>query len=159
GSLLYLGRIREMSRLLAILVREAEDSGDAYALRGLCSWRGNIAWLLQDQPDVAKRNFAAVATPRDAKEAFNLHHYYELLSRTQIDLYTGELEPALERMQVEWNLLEHSLLLRIQSVRIEGQHLRGRVALAVAARKPEDSVERKAGCELAHALAKRIDKE
>ena len=113
-------------------MREAEESGDLYALRGLCSWRGNISWLLQDQPETARRTLAAVTTPRQPGDPFHLHHYYELLSRTQVDLYTGAIGAASERLDVEWRHLERSLLLRIQSVRIEGQHLRGRVAIARA---------------------------
>ena len=159
GSLLYLGRIREMSKLLTILVREAEESGDVCALRGLRSWRGNIAWLLQDQPDVAQRNLAAATTPRGPKEVFNLHHYYELLSRTQLDLYTGAIDSAAARMKAEWNQLEHSLLLRIQSVRIEGQHLRGRLALAIARRRPGSSDERRKEVDFTRKMAKRIEKE
>ena len=50
-------------------------------------------------------------------------------------------------------------MLRIQSVRIEGQQLRGRLALACAARQPEGSAERRAQCELVRKMAKRIEGE
>jgi hypothetical protein len=159
SALLYLGRIRELSRLIAILVREAEESGDAYVLRGLRSWRGNTVWLLQDEPDLARKNLDSVVGPRDPKDAFNLHLYYELVSRTHIELYTGDIEAAATRMDDEWRRLEGSLLLRLQSIRIEGQHLRGRVALARAAQAPAGSAERRARCAIAMKMAKRIDKE
>jgi len=159
GSLLYLGRIREMNRMLAILVREAEESGDLYTLRGLCTWRGNIGWLLQDQPDVARHYLATAITPRAPDDYFNLHHYYELLSHCQFDLYVGAIDAATARIGEEWRLLERSMLLRLQSVRIEGRHLRGRVALASAARHAADSVERRRDVAIAAAMAKAIEKE
>jgi hypothetical protein len=98
-------------------------------------------------------------TPRGPKDVFSLHRYYELLSRTHIDLYTGDVAAAAARVEEEWRLLERSLLLRLQSVRIEGQHLRGRIALASAALLPSGSAERRAKCAVAFAMAKRIDKE
>ncbi len=159
GCLLYLGRIREMSRMLVLLVREAEESGDLYTLRGLCSWRGNIGWLLQDQPDIARRKLASSTTPRRPTDAFNLHHYYELLSRSQLDLYVGAIDSARSRIAEEWRLLEGSLLLRIQSVRIEGQHLRGRVALASAASRERGSAEWRQDLAMATKMAKAIEKE
>ncbi len=159
GCLLYLGRIRELIRVLENLVREAEESGDAHALRCLYSYRGNLAWVLQDRPEVARRNLEAVSITRAPDETYNLHHYYVMVSRTQIDLYSGDLAAAGARVDAEMKLLDRSMLLRIQSVRIESRHLRGRIALARAASSAKDSKEQREQCEVALAMAKRIEKE
>jgi hypothetical protein len=159
GALLHLGRIRDTVRELRVLVREAEESGDVAALRGLCGWRGNLTWVLQDEPDVAARHLESVTPRGDTGNEFSLHHYYELLSRTQLDLYTGAIDQAADRLDQSWRDLEGSLLLRIQSVRIEGYGLRARVALARAARSSADKSERRSASALARSIAKRLDKE
>lgn len=159
GALLHMGRLRDTVRELRILVREAEESGDVVALRGLCGWRGNMSWVLQDEPDVARRHLDTVTAPRDSGDEFSLHDYYELLSRSQLDLYTGAIDQAATRLDQQWAELEGSLLLRIQAVRIEGHGLRARVALAQAARRPQASPERRSASALARAVAKRLDKE
>ena len=90
GALLH--RPRDTVRELRVLVREAEEAGDVAALRGLCGWRGNLTWVLQDEPDVAARHLDTVTTAREPGDEFSLHDYYELLSRSQLDLYTGAID-------------------------------------------------------------------
>lgn len=128
SALLYLGRLEELVRLVPMYLREAEERGDVYAARGLRGWRSNVVWLVLDRPEEARANAEAVATGG----RFHLHHYYELLAMTQIDLYEGKLDDAWERVREVWRALGKSMLLRIQSVRIEGNWLRARAALASA---------------------------
>jgi serine/threonine protein kinase len=135
GTLAYLGRFREMARLIPIYVREAEERGDVYASRGLQAWRGNVLWLALDQPDEAERRIDAV-TIGDSGE-FHLHHYYEWLSRTRIDLYRQDIDAAGARVEDTWKDLVGSQLLRLQTIRIEAWFLRGRCSAARAARLPD----------------------
>jgi serine/threonine protein kinase/tetratricopeptide (TPR) repeat protein len=126
SALLYLGRFGELTRMVPVYLREAKERGDVYAARGLRGWRTNAIWLALDRPDEARAQVEAVAT----EGRFHLHHYYEMLSRAQIDIYRGDGEDAWQRVERSWPHMKRSMLLRIQSVRIEGQHLRARCALA-----------------------------
>jgi hypothetical protein len=65
-------------------------------------------------------------------QGYHVQHWYELIARTQIDLYTGDGEAAWARVEDQWSSLERSNLLRLQHTRIVALHLRARAALAAA---------------------------
>ncbi len=130
SALVAQGRYAELTRLLPVLLREANDRGDTYAARGLQAWRGNIAWLVRDRPEEARDHVEAVSVGDSG--AFHLHHYYELCSHTLIDLYEGNCSVARDRIEARWHHIKSAHLLRIQLTRIEAWHLRGRCALAAA---------------------------
>lgn len=155
GTLLYLGRFGELGRILPLYIREAEERGDVYATRGLQAWRGNRLWLALDQPDEALRRIEDVSIG-DSGE-FHLHHYYELVSRTCVDLYNEHGEAAHRRVSEAWPSIKRSQLLRVQSIRVEGWFLRGRSALARA--KGESASERRALIAEALDASKRIERE
>jgi len=137
ACLVYLGEIKELRAVVPGYLRAAEERGDVYAAAGLRGWRSNVIWLATDQPDEARRQAPAQGS-RAAGERFHLHHYYELLTHAQIDLYTGDVAAAWDRIEACWRPLERSLLMRIQSIAIEAWFLRGRTALAMAAQRPGD---------------------
>ncbi len=151
SALVYLGEFGELMRMVPIYLREAEERGDVYAARGFKGWRTNVTWLGLDQPEEARTHVEEVSTSLDG--AFHLHHYYELLARVQIDLYQQSGARAWERISEFWPLLKRSMLLRIQSVRIEGNYLRARAALAYA-RETGDSRALAAAEESARAIVK-----
>jgi serine/threonine protein kinase len=153
----YLGETRELTRLASIYLREAGQRGDIYAQRALRGWRGNVTWLVQDRPDEARAQADAVALPHDTEHSTQLGHYFELLTQAQIDLYAGEGERAHARVEARWGALRRGALLRIQTVLVEGSYLRGRCALAAAARAPIDTRRPLLGQALA--AARRIERE
>jgi hypothetical protein len=130
SSQLYLGRCRAMSETVPVLLRDARERGDQYLATGLQTWRGNFAWLILDAPDEARRLAASEAR---GGEVFHTRHYYALLNACQIDLYCGDDRAAWERVEASWRAFHGSMLRRIQHVRIEGEVVRGRAALAAAA--------------------------
>ncbi len=136
SSLYYLGETRELVRIVPRLLREAVERGDLYAQHGLRGWRSNVAWLIRGEPGEARAHVISVADERPPQEAYNLHHYYELLAHTQIDLYLGDGEGAWARVSAARRSLQRSHLLRVQSVRVEHAFLAGRAALAAAAAAP-----------------------
>jgi serine/threonine protein kinase len=154
GAGWYLGETRELARLVPAYLREADERGDVYAKRGLRGWRSNAIWMALGRPDEARAHVEAIAQPRDGHST-QLTHYYELLAHTQIDLYEGHADIAHARVEALWRDLK--MLLRIQSVCIEGWHLRARAALAHAATLP--ATERKPLLALALKAARRIDAE
>jgi len=132
SALLYRGELADLARQVPRLLSDALESGDDYLARGLRGYRGNAAWLVLGDPDEAERQVDLADPKGKASSRFHLPDYYRMLSRGRIDLYRGG-EDAWARLAPEWTRMESSLLNRIQSIRIEGQFLRGRCALADAA--------------------------
>jgi hypothetical protein len=155
----YLGDTAEMIRRVPAYVREAEERGDVYALRGHRGWRANLMWLVLDQPDEARAMSNSVALPRGGAHPTQLTHYYELLANTQIDLYLGNARSAYERVERTWRDLKRAMLLRIQNVAIESWYLRARACLALAATGAADLAERRALLRQAAYAARQIEAE
>jgi hypothetical protein len=131
AGMYYLGELRELTEVVPAKLREAEERGNLWFATGLRSWRTNVAWLALDDPDEARRQVEQ-ANRQWSREGFHLQHYYELLANGQIDLYTGNGRTGLERTDQHWKALKHSMLLRVQNIRVEAQHLRARCAMAEA---------------------------
>ena len=127
----YLGELRELARLVPLGVQEAQDRGDRYAATTFRTAMSNAAWLAVDDPraarwqvDEAMRSWSPVG--------FHLQHYWEMFSRSQIDLYEARAQAGYARLAERWPALRRSLLLRVQIIRCEARYLRGRCALAAA---------------------------
>jgi hypothetical protein len=131
AGMFYLGELRELTEVVPAKLREAEERGNLWFATGLRSWRTNIAWLALDDPEEARRQ-VELANRQWSREGFHLQHYYELLAHGQIDLYMGNGRAGLDRIDQHWRALSGSLLLRVQNIRVEAQHLRARCALAEA---------------------------
>ncbi|MBK9036053.1 MAG: protein kinase [Myxococcales bacterium] len=130
ANMFYRGQLKELTRWAPVFLREAEDRGDVYAQQGIRSWRSNVAWLVLGKPEDARAHTLQVAMERGDEDAFQLQDYYQVLSNAQVDLYVGDGDGALARVDRAWRDLERSLLLRVQSVRVEAYFLLGRAALA-----------------------------
>jgi hypothetical protein len=130
AGMFYLGELRELAEVVPVKLREAEERGNLWFATGLRSWRTNSAWLAIDDPDEARRQVEQ-ANRQWSREGFHLQHYYELLANGQIDLYLGDGRAALERIERDSKALGRSMLLRVQNIRVEAQHLRARGALAI----------------------------
>ncbi len=130
-ALIWLGEMAEVSRRVPQLLSAALEQGNLLAATDLRT-RMNAIWLAADDPDRARDEvIAALRTwPR---AGFHLQHYTSIFALTQIELYTGDTEVAWRHVEGQLKPLEKSMLLRVQSVRIESTHLRARLALASAA--------------------------
>jgi len=67
-----------------------------------------------------------------SSHGYHIQHWYELIARTQIDLYTGATGEAWDRMERTWPALAGSGLLHLPHARIVGLHLKARAAIAKA---------------------------
>jgi hypothetical protein len=113
----------------------------------------NTIWLAADDPTRARDEVIAAMTtwPR---RGFHLQHYNTLVALAQIELYTREYEVAWMHVDGQLKLIEKSLLLRIQGLRIDATQLRARLALATA--MGSDTPRR---LQLAEKLAGQIERE
>jgi hypothetical protein len=130
SAMLYLGEIAEISRRVPVLLAAALDQGNLFAAMDLRT-RLNLVWLAADDP-VRARSEVIDGLKAWSHEGFHLQHYTSMHALGQLELYTGDSEVAWKHVQGQWKDLEHSMLLRIQILRIEAMHLRARVALASA---------------------------
>jgi len=128
-SRFYLGQYRALAQRVPVLLREAEGRGDLYAATYQRSGLLNTAWLVEDDPLEARRSVLQ-AERQWSQNGFQFQHYLNALASSQIDLYEGNGAAAYGRIVDCWPLLQSSLHLRIQGVRIEALFLRARGALA-----------------------------
>ncbi len=132
AGLFYLGRIRELTESALALFREGIERRDEYLLTALRSWRSSIVWLVLDDPGEAARQLAVVVDRQSPGHAFHVYHYYQLLTRTQLELYQGRGAQAWEFLEEKWPRLRRSVGMRVESVRLDASFLRARTALTAA---------------------------
>ncbi len=131
-ALFNLGSLAELCRRVPQYLAEAERRGDLYGATDMRTGLPNAAWLVADDPETARAECERGRKCLSQRLDFYLQHYYELLARTNIDLYIGDGEAAYMRLVERWPKLEKSMLLRVQVIRAEALFLRGRAALAAA---------------------------
>jgi eukaryotic-like serine/threonine-protein kinase len=131
-SMFYLGDLSGINARLVQLLEAAEKRGDLYEATTLRAAHTNLAFLALDDPDRARAQIIEAMRSRWSAHKLNLHHYYELYSLTQIDLYLGAGIRAFERVTRDLPRLARSWMSRIEVVRVEMNVLRARAALAAA---------------------------
>ena len=131
-SLLHLGELHTLSRRLPVLLREARERDAVYVETNLRTRILYVVCLAGDDPEQAVREVRDGMT-RWSQRGFHFQHYGEMLATTEIALYAGRGPDAWSGVTQRWGHLRRSLLLRVQSVRIESLFLRARAALAAAA--------------------------
>jgi len=137
-SLGYSGALETLARRLPVYVQEASDRGDLFATANLRNGLPNLVWVGQDRPSFAREQLRQ-AMAGWSQQGYHLQHYYHLHGATDVDLYEGDARAAHRRLVDEWPKLARSLLLRVQVVRINSLHVRGRGLLAHAASEPPAS--------------------
>ena len=129
--LYYLGELPRFESGTSEGIREAHDRGSLYAATTLRTGVTNTLWLLRDEPDRARHDLDEAMKPWSS-HGYHIQHWYELIARTQIDLYTGATGEAWDRMERTWPALAGSGLLHLPHARIVGLHLKARAAIAKA---------------------------
>ena len=124
---IYLGELARVGAAIAPLLRDADVRGNLYLLASLRSGPTHLHWLAQDDVPAA-RIAVDDAAKRWSTRGVQVQHYWQLHARCNFDLYTGDPRAALARIESRWPDLR--TLLRIQFVRVEALHLRGRCRLA-----------------------------
>ncbi len=137
GALMHLGELKELGRRIPVLLEEAVQRGDRYAMTQLRSGVLSIAWLARGDAAGARRE-ADDAITHWSRQGTHLPHFLDVLAQAQIDLYEARPRAAYTRVCDKWEALAKAFLLRVQFIRIKMLELRGRAALAVASASPAD---------------------
>jgi hypothetical protein len=149
-SLMYLGELGEVSRLVPVLMSDARRRGNLYLATEFAT-RANFVWLAADDPDGGERE-TVDAISRWSQNGFHRQHYSAMLARVQTALYRGDARAAWQHLSEQESKLRASMLLHVQAIRIEYTYLRGRTAIAMAAAEPTD----RRWLSIAKAAARRI---
>ena len=131
-TLWYVGELAELERRVPEMAQDAQSRGDLYAGAGLVLGLMNVVFLNREGPDAARQRIDSMMESWPLND-YQLQHYDALLARTQIDLYIGKGQRALDRVDNEWRSLRKSWLLTAPIIRSEALHLRARALLAAAA--------------------------
>jgi eukaryotic-like serine/threonine-protein kinase len=132
ATLWCLGDLQELLRVHPEYLRDAEERGNVYAQRGLRGWRSNVVWLIRGDPAEARVQAVRSQAPRGKGAPFHLHHYYDAVAQTLIDLYQRQGDDAFARLEGIWKEIDRSRLMRVQIVDAECHWLRGTAAVAAA---------------------------
>src|SRR5262249_15490864 len=124
SALYFLGEVAELGRRLPPLLKDAEERGNRFVLANHGSFTKPLVQLAADEPDSARRDLDTLlaewsehAPP--ARQLYSMTpHYYNLGTRTHIDLYEGQADSAWQRQVREWPHLVRSLALRPQIFRV-----------------------------------------
>jgi hypothetical protein len=138
---------------LPALIQAADARGDLYASVTFRIRQLNMVNLAADDPDGARKAAAEAMRLWNPAEYLS-QHYYHLVAMVNADLYEGNGTEAMERLASEWSAVERSLFMRVQVIRIEALHLRGRATLMAAPAGSAGSTQRRAVLDDARRLEK-----
>lgn len=156
-TLLFLGKITELTQQLSTFLKDAQERGDLFAATNLRIW-SHMVFLAADEPEEASKEIEA-AMASWVRKSFDLQHYWRLYTEVEIDLYQNNFELAWQRIQKIWPVLSSSFFLRTQIIAIESFHLRARTALALATQAQNSQQDPNKYLTIAEKDAKRIYKE
>jgi serine/threonine protein kinase len=136
-GVVQLGEMSELAKATTEYLQEAEQRGDLYAATLLRLGLLNIMWLVEDLPTEARQE-CEDAIAHWSNRGFHTQHADYQWALTQIDLYLGNGEAAWQRVRQVWPELERAHMLRLQVVSVGNHDLRGRAAIAAAAKAGGD---------------------
>jgi tetratricopeptide (TPR) repeat protein len=126
----WLGRLKDLRRLQREGLRDARGRADVYGTVTFRVGASNLAWLVDDRPDVADSE-AQAGILEWSKRGFHLEHFHGLVARVRVQLYLSKGEKAYALACRLRAMTKRSLLWRIQNVRIPVFSLRAGSALAM----------------------------
>ncbi|MBV8677410.1 MAG: protein kinase [Planctomycetaceae bacterium] len=130
-ALSHLGETAELSRRWPLLLKEARERGDLYAVMNLSTYLMSIVRLAAGAPDEARDELRRTMA-KWSQEGYHVQHNDALWGALMVELYRGDGLAAWDLLERSWPALSRSMLLRVQFIRISMWSLRGRSALAAA---------------------------
>ncbi len=126
-ALRFVGDYGPMRAKYEEYTHDAAERGDRY-LDSTIRRASVSMWLATDDADGAIRELVR-ATWVPPADRFHVQHFHELVAWAEIGLYHGELDPRAQ-LDDRFARLGASMLLRVESIRVQDSYLKGRLALA-----------------------------
>jgi hypothetical protein len=131
-SLVYLGDLPALSRVVDVTLRESEQRGDLYTVVNLRTNCTAVLALARDDAGAAQHELDAIA-PHLPKHGLHVQHALYYLVQGWVWVYAGEAARARETLAGISKEIKRSMLLRIQTMRIAFHDLRARASIALLA--------------------------
>src|SRR5262249_48958327 len=96
SSLWRLGEVADLRERLPVLLQQAEERGDLFALASLGTVITPMDRMAADDPDGGRRGIDEVLG-RWSHQGFHIQHAYGLFRQAELDLYQGQGESARRR--------------------------------------------------------------
>jgi serine/threonine protein kinase len=128
------GRLRELCDRFDRYTADADRTGDRYLAANLRTYMA-VVWQVRDDIPRARRDAEGLLDcwPDDK---YQVQHFFHLYGRCEQALYEDQPELAARAMSADEPRIRGSAMLKIRGVRGEYAWLTGRLALAMAERKP-----------------------
>ncbi len=126
-----LGEYAEMGAKCPGLLQDAIDRGDMYAATNIGTWVLPQTRMAADDPAGARESIREYES-RWSQQGFHLQHLWALISNAYVDLYEGEGDQAVRRLEQRWHAASGSLLFRSFLPRTFSYHVRARAYLQAA---------------------------
>ena len=152
-ALYYLGRIDELSHRLPAYLKEAEELGALYNLTSLRTLTAPRLLIARDRPADARAE-ARDAIARWSSHGWHTQHWCVMFTGAQTALYEGDGIAAHAEIEGSFGELDRSLLLRVESVRIESLYLRGAAAIGAIGSGADPGPARRIATQAARALGR-----
>jgi serine/threonine protein kinase len=130
-GLSWLAEFRLLAKRLTPVQRDAEERGDLFMVTYLKTDIAPRVLLAEDRPEHA-REAALDGIGRWPFPGYHRQHQYALRAQVEVELYRGDGTAAWKLIDLEYEALRGSLLLRTQMNRIIVGDYRGRGALAAS---------------------------
>ena len=114
---IYMGEVAELSRRLPVLLAEAQERGDRFALTNLKTYLLSFLRLAADDPERARRE-SYEALGEWSQQGFHVQHMTGLFAQVHIDLYCRQGQAAWQHITEQWPAAKRSLVLRVQRLRV-----------------------------------------
>ena len=130
-SLNYLGEIGELRRRWSKLMKDAKERGDMYMTGTIGTLGMAIVRLADDDLAPAEDELRQVSRLW-SRQGFHIQHHNRVLASCLISLYRGDNAETWDRLEGLRPTYARSLLLRVQTIRVELYRFRARGALAAS---------------------------
>ncbi|MBI4509934.1 MAG: protein kinase [Deltaproteobacteria bacterium] len=136
-SLYFLGRIGELRQRVADYLGAFRERGNLHGETTMRASVGAFVAMAADAPEAAHDEVRR-AIGNWSRQGFHFQHYYSLYSRASLHAYQGRFDLAVKDLREEWPALRHSLLLRVQMIRIWMHEIRARALIGASTLAPAE---------------------
>ncbi len=124
------GNLKEVASRYPVVLKDVRDRGDLYTETGVLNRISHVLWLAADDPARASEELR-LAMERWSHRGFHIQHYWNSFAQGEVSLYRGDPASAWKLLRESEPIVERSMMLRVQVIRAEWVHAKGRCAVAM----------------------------